>query len=254
MPSTPTILVRLGERDQVSGIRISIWSADGGGSRSLLTSLFPLSPRRDHAAHRVESQQGCSSAPDRSYKGGNKTSIGSLRTSIDKSISSEWLICPGFPLHYTVGCYSKQQQGRDGYNDCRLALLGNSWSVPVIVCLLNQLLSRLGLMSSWTPQDILDELRPGNAVSAQGRLFRLPLNPMPNQAVDESKALASTLGNLISVNGEDSLLTTPATQLVKYPRLRATVPARCCGVGRWLLVGNGPSQGITSTASNCGQY
>ena len=37
------------------------------------------------------------------------------------------------------------------------------------------------LMSSWTLQDILDELRPGNAVSAQGRLFRLPLNPMPNR-------------------------------------------------------------------------
>lgn len=87
----------------------------------------------------------------------------------------------GFPLHYTVGGYSKQQRGRDGYNDCRLTLLGNSRSVPVIACLLNQLLSRLGLMSSWTLQDILDELRPGNAVSAQGRLFRLPLNPMPNR-------------------------------------------------------------------------
>ena len=103
----------------------------------------------------------------------------------------------------------------------------------MIACLLNQLLSRLGLMSSWTPQDILDELCPGNVVSAQGRLFRLPLNPMPNQAVDESKALASTLGNLISVKGEDILLTTPATQLVKYHRLRATVPARCW---RWKVV------------------
>jgi hypothetical protein len=52
-------------------------------------------------------------------------SIGSPRTSIDKSIaesikviSSECLMCPGFPLHYTVGCYSKQQRGREGYNDC----------------------------------------------------------------------------------------------------------------------------------------
>lgn len=49
-------------------------------------NIFPLS-RPDQAAHRVESQQQCSSAPGRSYNGGNKTSIGSPRTSIDKSIA-----------------------------------------------------------------------------------------------------------------------------------------------------------------------
>ena len=45
--------------------------------------------------------------------------------------------------------------------------------------------------------------------------------------MDASKTLASKLGNMISIKGEDILLTTPTTQLVKYHRLRATIPSKC---------------------------
>lgn len=72
----------------------------------------------------------------------------------------------GFPVHYTAGCVPKQERGRDGYNDCRLTLVGNSWSVPVVACLLNQLFATLGMMSPWSPQDVLDELQPGRAPTA----------------------------------------------------------------------------------------
>ena len=43
----------------------------------------------------------------------------------------------------------------------------------------------------------------------------------------------SKLGNMISIKGEDIMLTTPTNQLAKFHRLRATVPARCW---RWRVV------------------
>lgn len=146
---------------------------------------------------------------------------------------SERELMLGFPLNYTAGCYAKQYRRHDSYNDCRLTLLGNTWSVPVVAVLLNQLFSLLGMMSSWTPQDILEEMRPGHTHSTQGRLFRLPLNPPSTTTQDDSAALAFRLGNLISVKGEDIMLTTPTSQMVKYHRLRATVPAKCW---RWKVV------------------
>ena len=139
----------------------------------------------------------------------------------------------GFPLNYTAGCFAKQYRRHDSYNDCRLTLLGNTWSVPVVAVLLNQLFSTLGMMSSWTPQEILEEMWPGHTHSTQGRLFRLPLNPPTMATQDDSAALAFRLGNLISVKGEDIMLTTPTSQMVKYHRLRATVPAKCW---RWKVV------------------
>ena len=61
---------------------------------------------------------------------------------------------------------------------------------------------------------------------AQSRLFRLPLNCAQRPTTDQSPQLANCLGNLISIKGEDILLTTPSTQMVKFHRLRATVPSR----------------------------
>ena len=139
----------------------------------------------------------------------------------------------GFPLGYTSGCFPKQRRGDDSYTDSRLTLLGNTWSVPVVACLLNQLLARLGFMTQWRPQDVLDELLPGRAATAQTRLFRLPLNPLPGRDTDRSYELAMRLGNLISIKGEDILLTTSTTQMVKYHRLRATIPAKCW---KWKVV------------------
>ena len=139
----------------------------------------------------------------------------------------------GFPLHYTAGCLAKGKQKGPEYNDCRLTLLGNSWSVPVVACLLLQLFARLGLVKWCSPQNVLESLRPGYCPTAQGRLFRLPLNKPGQSGSDCSQELAKKLGNLISVKGEDIMLTTPSTQLARFQRLRATVPGRCW---KWKIV------------------
>lgn len=49
----------------------------------------------------------------------------------------------GFPVNYTQACCVKAQRGAQLWEDTRLTLLGNSWSVPVVSCLLQQLMSRL---------------------------------------------------------------------------------------------------------------
>lgn len=139
----------------------------------------------------------------------------------------------GFPLNYTTGCFPKGEQKGEAYNDCRLTLLGNTWSVIVVACLLNQLLARLGLTPLRTPQMIIDQARPGHCSAVQGRLFRLPLNGPRAAKEDQSLELARRLSCLISIKGEDIMLTTPTSQQVKYHRFRSSVPARCW---KWRIV------------------
>ena len=139
----------------------------------------------------------------------------------------------GFPLHYTAPCAGKSQQSGVAYNDTRLTLLGNSWSVPVVSWLLNQLLSRLGLCPLMSPQDIMDSLAPGASVSCQGRLQRLPLNPFPISETGSDYDLAFKLSNLVSIKGEDIMLTTPSSQMCKFHRLRASVPGK---LWKWGIV------------------
>ena len=139
----------------------------------------------------------------------------------------------GFPLNYTASCAPKGQRKGDAYNDIRLSLLGNSWSVPVVAWLLGQLLGRLGFISSPSPQEVMDRISPGQADTTQGRLVRLPLNPFQGVDHEPMYALAFKLGNLISIKGEDVMLTTPTTQMVKYHRLRASVSS---SLWRWRVV------------------
>ena len=139
----------------------------------------------------------------------------------------------GFPWQYTSMCLPKSDRKGKHYDDTRLTLLGNSWSVPVIGVLINQLFSRLGLCPVMSPQSILDEVHPGNSATVQGRLTRLPLNPSRTGVDDASQALADKLCNLLSIKGEDILLTTPVSQQVKYHRLRSTVPGK---LWKWKVI------------------
>eukprot|EP00438_Fugacium_kawagutii_P028761 Skav220381 [mRNA] locus=scaffold896:127637:129049:- [translate_table: standard] len=139
----------------------------------------------------------------------------------------------GFPLHYTQGCYPKGQRQTAAYHDERLSLLGNAWSVPIVACLLNCLFGTLGWVPYKSAQDILNACRPGFSPMVQGRLVRLPLNPSRKPSPVDAAALSAKLGNLISIKGEDILLTTPSTQLQKFHRLRATVPGK---LWRWRIV------------------
>ena len=98
---------------------------------------------------------------------------------------------------------------------------------------LGQLLGTLGLTIAPTPQMILDRLHPEEAEMTQGRLVRLPLNTSRKVSGDDSYPLAFKLANLISIKGEDIMLSTPSTQIVKFHRLRASVPS---ALWRWRIV------------------
>ena len=138
----------------------------------------------------------------------------------------------GFPLHYTAACWGKSERKKEGYLDARLTLIGNSWSVPVVGWLLSQLLALLGVSEGLSPQQVVDLCRPGGPDSLQGRLVRLPLR-RAGEGSGSQYDLAFKLCNLVSLKGEDILLSTPSSQLVKYHRLRASAPAK---LWKWTVV------------------
>lgn len=139
----------------------------------------------------------------------------------------------GFPVGYTIPCVGKQQRKTAEHDDLRKTLLGNTWSVPVVAFLLGELFSLVGWIPRLCPQEVLDRCRSGGHSLMQGRLARLPLNPCRKKCADDPYTLAVKLGSLVSIKGEDILLSTPTSQLVKFHRLRASVPAR---LWRWKVV------------------
>ena len=146
---------------------------------------------------------------------------------------SEREVMMGFPLNYTASCAPKSQRKSQAFLDERLTLIGNSWSIPVVAVLLAQLFSWLGWIRSMSPQMILDACRPGEHEFVQGRLARLPLNPSRKLCSVDPYLLACKLGNLVSIKGEDILLSTPTSQLTRFHRLRASVPSR---LWKWRVV------------------
>lgn len=139
----------------------------------------------------------------------------------------------GFCPKYTALCAPKSERKGQAYIDTRLTLVGNSWAVPVVACLLSQLFSRLGWFRPLSSQEVLTKFRPLQDAYVQGRLARLPLNHRRGLCTVKPYKLAFQLGNLISLKGEDILLTTPTTQQVKFHRLRASVPAR---LWKWKVI------------------
>lgn len=139
----------------------------------------------------------------------------------------------GFCPKYTSLCAPKGERKGEKYLDTRLTLVGNSWAVPVVACLLAQLFHRLGWMKKLTTQDVLNRFRPMQSPLVQGKLARLPLNPRRGLCHVKPYKLAFQLGNLISLKGEDILLSTPTSQQARFHRLRASVPAR---LWRWKIV------------------
>eukprot|EP00438_Fugacium_kawagutii_P023415 Skav216598 [mRNA] locus=scaffold2855:145436:149216:+ [translate_table: standard] len=139
----------------------------------------------------------------------------------------------GFPINYTLACCPKSQRGTQAHLDKRRSLIGNSWSVPVVSWFLSQLLSQLGLCPAYTPQQVINMLNPLHQTFLQSRLWRQPLRSLRGQPQDQGQVLVGKLGHLVSVKGEDILLTTPSSQLTKYHRLRASVPGK---LWKWAVV------------------
>ena len=140
----------------------------------------------------------------------------------------------GFPVHYTQLCLPKQARKGDSYMDARHTLLGNTWSVPVVSWFIAQLLAPRGLCRPHSPQDILDKLNPANNVDLQTRLLRKPLRPIRGSGEkDGERQLAFKLSNLVSVKGEDIMLTASSQEQIKFQRLRSSVPGR---LWKWKVV------------------
>lgn len=113
----------------------------------------------------------------------------------------------GFPLGYTKPCVKKSYQGSTSQADIRLTLLGNSWSVPVIPVLLQQLLFILGLVAPRSPQETLDLCAPGGGKKLQNYFLRPPIRQFRKAPQGQgSKVLVQKLSGLISQRGEDLLL------------------------------------------------
>eukprot|EP00438_Fugacium_kawagutii_P032712 Skav229132 [mRNA] locus=scaffold1875:29835:33416:+ [translate_table: standard] len=139
----------------------------------------------------------------------------------------------GFPRGYTSFCLPKNQRKGASFADTRLTLLGNTWCVQVIAVLLAQLFSRLGWISPMGPREVVESCKAGTHTLVQGRLLRLPMRGNRAKCEVPEYQLATQLGNLLSLKGEDILLTTPTSGLVKFHRLRASVPAR---LWRWQVI------------------
>eukprot|EP00438_Fugacium_kawagutii_P012216 Skav203377 [mRNA] locus=scaffold3573:2116:5712:- [translate_table: standard] len=133
----------------------------------------------------------------------------------------------GFPRHYTLQCFPKSQQGTVAHSDCRLTLIGNSWNVTTIAVLLSHLGEVLGLNPALSVQDIVQRTAPGSSKDFQTFLQRPFMRP-PRKAkfVSNELLLVRKLVSLVGIKGDDLLLQPSSEDVIRYHRLRASVPAR----------------------------
>ena len=135
----------------------------------------------------------------------------------------------GFPLDFTRRCMPKAQEGSTQHSDCRLRLLGNSWSVPVVCVLLYSLFRLLGWIPSLNIQELVDRLTPGCAPDLAGLLLRPPLRH-DTHVTQEGSGLVRKLLGQVSIKGEDILLQMGTDVPARYHRLRASLPSK---LWRW---------------------
>ena len=139
----------------------------------------------------------------------------------------------GFPVGYTACCWPKQGRGSPQHQDARHTLIGNTWSVPVVAWLLGQLCGPLGLCPAYAPQQIINFVNPEHQTYLQSRLWRSTLRPLRGPTPKGGERLVQKLGQLVSVKGEDILLSTASSQLTKFHRLRTSIPGR---LWKWQIV------------------
>ena len=138
----------------------------------------------------------------------------------------------GFPAGYTRQCMAKSHHESPKHRDCRLSLLGNSWSVPTVGWLLWSLFHILGLVPCMTVQEVVQRLSPGGSQFLQGLLVRPPLT-WSTTTHQCSEVLVRKLCGLVSVKGEDILLQHHTDVPIRFHRLRLSLPAR---LWRWRTV------------------
>eukprot|EP00438_Fugacium_kawagutii_P021648 Skav231607 [mRNA] locus=scaffold1636:8556:16397:- [translate_table: standard] len=132
----------------------------------------------------------------------------------------------GFPRDYTIQCLPKAEHGSVKHNDIRLSLIGNSWNVTVVTWLLSQLGARLGLSLPLSPQQCVDRAMPGASQDLPTFLSR-PLLSAPKKKLCSGNevTLVRKLMNMVSIKGEDILLSAGSEETLRYHRLRASLPS-----------------------------
>ena len=131
----------------------------------------------------------------------------------------------GFPIGFTKQCVAKSLHGAEGHRDCRLTLLGNAWSVPVVCWLLSSLFHVLGFTQQLTIQGVVDRLAPGKSQYLQGLLLRPPMCSSTT-TLGCSELLVRKLCGLVSLRGEDLMLQHGTDLPVRHHRLRQSLPGR----------------------------
>lgn len=140
------------------------------------------------------------------------------------------------PVGYTRPCLPKADQTGTKWEDTRLSLIGNSWHVGVIAWLLEQVLGPLGFCRRQSLQQIVDSLTPEGSVTLQGMLLRPPLVSNKCLVATLEKPLLLKLLGLVSMKGEDLIVTAASEPQVKFHRLRSSVPAKPLERSHWLAV------------------
>eukprot|EP00435_Cladocopium_sp_Y103_P025645 s990_g6.t1 len=138
----------------------------------------------------------------------------------------------GFPVGYTRQCLRKSEHGSKLHEDCRLTLIGNSWSVGVVAWLLKCLLVPLGLVDDMSLAELVRRLTPGQATQLQTLLRRPPLGHS-TATLSPSGLLVQKLCGLTSLKGEDILIQSVNEMPVRFQRMRASIPAK---LWRWRAV------------------
>ena len=140
----------------------------------------------------------------------------------------------GFPKGYTANCLPKKDQKSQWCTDTRLTLIGNSWNVTVVAWILSQLGQVLGLNEPLSVGDIVKRSAPGSTVNFQTFLHRPFMKSFRvHRPVAAQQELVRRFLSQISLKGEDIMLQSSSEDLVKYHRLRASVPAK---LWSWMTV------------------
>eukprot|EP00438_Fugacium_kawagutii_P024506 Skav231357 [mRNA] locus=scaffold1586:219038:222619:+ [translate_table: standard] len=136
-------------------------------------------------------------------------------------------VAMGFPKGFTTQCMVKSAQGTQAHTDCRLTLIGNSWNVTTVACLLAHLGEVLGLNPPLSVQDIVGRTAPGSAKDFQTFLQRPFMRPPRKATVPSNELLlVRKLVSLGGIKGDDLLLQASSEDVIRYHRLKASVPAR----------------------------
>ena len=179
----------------------------------------------DCLAHEIESwQQDEHRYPPYQYK--DKHLISNKQGELRLPSVEEKEVILGFPKGYTVHCLPKKHHDTVLHQNTRASLLGNSWTVTVVAWLLHHLGFALGINPRLEVADVVARTAPGCSRDLQTYLQRPAMRLRGAKTGTPAAGLSvQKLISLVSLKGEDLMLQASSEDVVRYHRLRASIPA-----------------------------